>query len=395
MRWFQFGPSCWLYSAADWCRDELVGARTGAVGIQFLEPLYRRFRPELTHFLRLRQSIEIVGVAWRRQHISLDLPAVSGPWTISGTDVILDTVTHRRRIIYPKGILAASLALVGLTLACAEFDPEPQIALLKSLHSDVREKAAGKLVIYGEPVVPRLIEESSSDYTRVRFEVARILGRIRDPRATDTLIRLLDDRSFNVAAYAARGLGDLEAKQALPTLLRFTDTPARIFRQQVVWALGRCYGDTAHAGLRDSVQHVVERALHDPTPDVRVAALQSARQLGYIGMIEQLLRLARDQSAEVRHVAVQALGQVASGDTPRLSDSLTEQQLKATVDVLLGSLQESHQSIRTKAVRALEAIGAPETAETALRRLLARGTTEDQREARRVLEALTEPQMGT
>ena len=37
MRWFQLDPSYWLYYAADWCRDELAGTRTGAVGIQFFE----------------------------------------------------------------------------------------------------------------------------------------------------------------------------------------------------------------------------------------------------------------------------------------------------------------------------------------------------------------------
>ena len=37
MRWFQLDPGYWLYFAADWCRDELVGTRTGAVGIVFFE----------------------------------------------------------------------------------------------------------------------------------------------------------------------------------------------------------------------------------------------------------------------------------------------------------------------------------------------------------------------
>ena len=276
--------------------------------------------------------------------------------------------------------------LAALGAACDQIDPEPHIDLLKSVQPDVREKAAGKLVIYGEPVVPRLIEESSSEYTRVRFEVARILGRIRDPRATDTLIRLLDDSSFNVAAYAAWGLGEMQAPSALPTLLRFTESPARVFRQQIVWALGRCYSAETHHALLDSVSHVVERALHDPTPDVRVAALQSARQLGYRGMALQLVRMARDPSAEVRHVAVQALGQLVTGDTPVPADQLTGDMQEEIVSTLVLALSEPYQSIRTKAVRALEKIGPPQQARAALGRLLQDGTTEDQREARRVLE---------
>ena len=37
MRWYELDPSYWLYYAADWCRDELPGTRTGAVGISFFE----------------------------------------------------------------------------------------------------------------------------------------------------------------------------------------------------------------------------------------------------------------------------------------------------------------------------------------------------------------------
>ena len=37
MRSFQPDPSYWLYHAADRCRDELAGTRTGAVGIEFFE----------------------------------------------------------------------------------------------------------------------------------------------------------------------------------------------------------------------------------------------------------------------------------------------------------------------------------------------------------------------
>lgn len=305
-------------------------------------------------------------------------------WTPAEPRLILDTVAHPRRIIY----FGSVVALCGWLWACSEVDPEPHIALLKSLQPEVREKAAGKLVLYGEAVVPRLIDESKSDYTRVRFEIARILGRIRDPRAVPAMVRMLDDSSYNVAAYAAWGLGEMKSPEAVPTLLRFTNSPAKVFRQQVVWALGRCYDDTVHAALADSVRHVVERALHDPTPTVRIAALQSARELGYPHMTDQLIRMAKDPSADVRHVAVQALGQAAVGDTPRPGPKLTDDEQQRTIETLVATLDEPIQTIRTKAVRALEKLGPPPEARSVLIRMLAKGTVEDQREARRVLEAL-------
>ena len=283
------------------------------------------------------------------------------------------------------GLLALAALLAA---ACAKPDPEPQIQLLRSLQSEVREKAAGKLLLYGDRVVPRLIQETQSSYKRVRFEVARLLGRMRDPRATDALIRLLDDDSYNVAAYAAWGLGEMKAKKALPSLLRFAETPSKILRKPVMQALGPCFDDTLHAALGDSVRGVIERAFHDPVPGIRIAALGSARHLGYEGMVDGLIRLAGDQQAKVRHVAVQTLGQAAVGRAPRSPGPLAGAERAAVEEALVASLRDSYQSIRTKAVRALEQMGPPPSAAPALRRLAEGGTDEDRREAGRALDNL-------
>lgn len=284
------------------------------------------------------------------------------------------------------GLAVLAAALAGL--ACGDPDPEPQIQLLQSLQPEIREKAAGKLLLYGDRVVPRLIQETESSYTRVRFEVARLLGRLRDPRAADALIRLLDDSSYNVAAYAAWGLGEMQAKKALPSLLRFAETPSKILRQPVMQALGPCFDDTLHAALGDSVRGVIERAFHDPVPAIRIAALGSARHLGYAGMVEALIRLAADHEAKVRHVAVQTLGQAAIGRAPRSPGPAPAAERAAIEQALVLSLEDSYQSIRTKAVRALEQMGPPPGAAPALRRLAEGGTVEDRREAGRVLEAI-------
>ncbi len=306
-------------------------------------------------------------------------------WTQSTGRLILDIVADPGRKNTVLAIVTA-VVVVGLW-ACSEPSPEPLIEQLHSIRSDVREKAAAKLVLYGESVVDRLIEEGHSDYIRVRFEVARLLGRIKDPRGAPTLIRLLEDDSFNVAQYAAWGLGELRAPDAVPALLLYLETPSKGFRAQVITALGRCYDDTIHADLRDTLVAVVNMRLQDPTPKVRIAALQSARRLGYVGMSPALIRLSRDPSAEVRHVAVQALGQAGAGLVPRSPGPLQGQDRTNVVEALIAALDEPYQSIRTKAVRSIEQIGAPEVT-VSLRRLLSEGTEEDQREARRVLEGL-------
>lgn len=284
-------------------------------------------------------------------------------------------------------VVGAAVALWLAAEACGRPSPEEDIDLLKSRQADLREKAAGRLVLRGEEIVPRLIEETGSGYTTVRFEVARLLGRIRDPRATDALIGLLDDKSANVWQMAAWALGEIRAPEAVPKLLENTDSVSKGIRAEAIRVLGLCYTDSAWGCIRDSVNGEIVEALRDPTPRVRIAALLSARQFGYRDAAEHLIRLTRDPSAEVRHVAVQALGQMAVGQAPRSPGPLEGDELGNVVEALLAELDEPLQSIRTKVVRALEQIGAPEAAPH-LERLRREGTPEDVREATRVLEKL-------
>ena len=291
--------------------------------------------------------------------------------------------------------LKIAVAFTVLVVGCSRPSPEPYIALLKSVQSREREKAAGKLLKYGDDVVPRLIEESDSEYTRVRFEVVKLLGRIKDPRAVPTLIRALDDKSSKVAALAAWGLGELKAPEAVRHLLRYESEVSIDLRAEVIRALGLCYADpdTVSRAEADSAQAAITRAYEDEASKVRIAAVQASRQFGYRDVVLNLIRRSRDEAAEVRYVAVQALGQVAIGRTPRSQGPVGEQMRSNIVRALALSLFEPYQSIRTKAVRALELIGDPEAA-TQLRKLVDSGSEEDRREAGRVLDKLQEIAAG-
>ncbi|MFH1567851.1 MAG: HEAT repeat domain-containing protein [Gemmatimonadota bacterium] len=279
------------------------------------------------------------------------------------------------------------LALWAGLAACENYDPQEDVNHLKSQQAEVREKAAGRLVRRGEEVVLLLLPETRSEYTRVRFEVARLLGRIRDPRATEALVAMLDDKSANVWQMAAWALSELRAAEAVPKLLENTHSVSKGVRAEAVRGLGLCYSDTVWGALRDSIQGQVLAALQDPVSEVRIAALLSARELGYGGASDQVIRMTRDPSDEVRYVAVQALGQLATGDTPRSVGPVSERVRASIVEALVAELDEPLQSIRTKAVRSLEQIGAPEAAPH-LERLRSQGTAEDVREAGRVLEKL-------
>ena len=221
----------------------------------------------------------------------------------------------RRWIARRAALLGIALALVVAWLgSCAGRSPEEHIHQLKSMQKLERTKAANELIRFdADEVVPLLIEEADSGYIRVRFEVVNLLGRFRDPRAVPTLMGALQDKSPRVAAMAAWALGQIRSPEALVALLKYTRDPTLEVRQYVLGALGPSHDYAIEPALSDSAFRVVYRALKARKPKWRIAALQSLREYGYRDAAEEVIRLSRDPAAEVRHVAVQALGQIGSG----------------------------------------------------------------------------------
>ncbi len=279
-----------------------------------------------------------------------------------------------------------SLAPWGLQ-ACGERSPEPYFEQLRSLDEGKRLKAANALLRYDEKVVPRLIEEYGSGFIRVRFEVVKLLGRIKDPSAVPVLIKALADPSANVAQAAAWSLGELRAPEALPALLNYTQDASKGMRAQVLRSLGTCHSYEREPGLSDSAHKAIFKALRDPESDIKIKALLGLHEFGYRDATEEIIRMSRDPSAEVRHVAVQALGHIAAGTAPAAFET-TPRMRSSIVEALIVALDEvDYQSIRTKAVRALEQIGDPRVIPH-LERLGWQGSEEDRRETSRVLEKL-------
>ena len=278
--------------------------------------------------------------------------------------------------------------------SCADRSPEKYIHQLRSMQKLERTKAANELIRFdADEVVPRLIQEAGSGYIRVRFEVVNLLGRFKDARAVPTLIWALDDKSPRVAAMAAWALGQIRSPDALGALLKYTRDPTVEVRQYVLGALGPCHSHEAVPTLSDSAFHVISRALQATNPKWRIAALQSLREYGYRGAAEQVIRMSRDPSDEVRHVAVQALGQIGSGRhaPPEGIDPIApvDERMRDNIyEALLVALDADEvQSIRTKAVRALVQIG-DVRAVPHLEQLQREGSEKDQREAQRALDKL-------
>ena len=289
-------------------------------------------------------------------------------------------IVARFSSVLQKATYLLLLSLVVCMKACGPRSPEPHFEQLRSLDKDERLKAANALLRYGGEV-----EEYGSGFIRVRFEVVKLLGRIKDERAVPVLIEALGDKSANVAQVAAGSLGELRSPAALGPLLNYTHDSSKGMREQVIRALGTCHSYELEPVLSDSAREEIFKSLRDPESDMRIKALLGMHEFGYRGATEEIIRMSRDVSAEVRHVAVQALGHIAVGSAPNAIPPPPGVR-QSIVEVLTVALDEvDYQTIRTKAVRALEKIGDPRVVPH-LERLYQQGNAEDKRETKRVLE---------
>jgi HEAT repeat protein len=297
----------------------------------------------------------------------------------------------RKRSFVASG--AFVLALLLWFGGCGK-TPDYYIGQLKNMQASERTKAANELIRFdADDVVPLLVQEAQSGYIRVRFEVIGLLGRFKDSRGIPALIAALDDKSPNVAARAALALAQMRVVEALPALLKYARDPSEVTRQYVLGALGPCHSYELEPVLSDSAHRVILHALQASKPKWRISALQSLREFGYKDGMEGVIRLSRDPSPEVRHVAVQALGQIGSGKhvVPPGIDSIQTVSARARdniIEALLVAFDASElQSIRTKAVRALTEIGGARVVEP-IEKLARGGSDEDQLEAQRALDKL-------
>jgi HEAT repeat protein len=154
-----------------------------------------------------------------------------------------------------------------------------------------------------------------------RAEAIRTLARVKDEGVVDRLVRILEseprltialppggptDQQImalryaqvrDVAGWAAGALGLLEARTALPLLLRTAEDPNDFFlrlmsvRSLVAWNVPEAFP-------------VLVRRLEDPFPDIRVLALTGLARLGDPKAVDPVLARLSDASPAVRALAV-------------------------------------------------------------------------------------------
>ena len=104
-------------------------------------------------------------------------------------------------------------------------DIDSLVSLLGSKDGIKRSKARAALVDIGRPAVPSLVSALKDHNQTVRWESAKALGQISDPKSIDALVMALRDKLFDVRWLAAEALIGIGDKSVRPILQAIVDNP--------------------------------------------------------------------------------------------------------------------------------------------------------------------------
>jgi HEAT repeat protein len=265
----------------------------------------------------------------------------------------------RERVVAPgevPGVRAAALDSLGkigdasardIVLASTN-DPDPRIrkASLGALTTSLLASPTDRI-----PLLRRVVEDGGMD-PLMRCEAIQELGKEKDKGSIPILVRLLEagpripmalpsaspsqqeimrlrfQQSRDLRAWAASSLGVLEAKEALPLLMKAAREPDDFFLR--VTSMGALIALKAPEAVPVFVQ-----GLHDPFADVRALGLTGLALVGDSSSRDAVLARLSDPAAMVR---VQAVGTLVELRDPRARtelESLRKRELDSSVQQAL------------------------------------------------------------
>jgi HEAT repeat protein len=112
----------------------------------------------------------------------------------------------------------------------------------------VREKARLALIDIGGEAVPSLIKALESNQQQVRWESAKALVKIANPRSIASLIKALQDEVFDIRWLAAEALIAIGIESIKPLLAALVNEPKELF-------------------LRQGAHHVIKYIIHQNPKD--------------------------------------------------------------------------------------------------------------------------------
>lgn len=235
------------------------------------------------------------------------------------------------------------------------------IAATRAPDASVREAALWS-VTYGSLVDPtdrlgflmQLAEDRAAD-ALLRADAVKALAGVKESAVVEALTRILEteppftivfptgtvtreqtmvlrrQQALDVAAWAASALGQLEARSALPLLLRSAEAPNDFFlrlmslRSLVFWNVPEAYP-------------VLVRRLEDPLPDIRIMALTGLARLGDQKAVDPVLATLSDPEPDVRQAAVATVAWLGG---PKARPQLEALQQKESHPAVRGVLENA------------------------------------------------------
>ncbi|QSQ26041.1 HEAT repeat domain-containing protein [Pyxidicoccus parkwayensis] len=189
-------------------------------------------------------------------------------------------------------------ALVGLTRLGQEGVEVAKAGLLEP-ERDLQKALAQALSEAGEPGQAALVELMPKMGSEKLLALDALTHGSGVPASASAALQAVVREGGAEAALAAQLLGRMQAKDAVPTLLKALDEPNSVARRDVLLALG-AIGETQAA-------EVVARDLFHDLPEIRAAAATALKKIGTPAQAESLAALKGDYFRSVRESAGAAL----------------------------------------------------------------------------------------
>ena len=203
----------------------------------------------------------------------------------------------------------------------------------------------GDLAVDPEKVERLLVEALADTSQKVRVSAVYELCEFSHggPRAVQALVRALDDDYWQVRETSVRALSTMadRSDEALAALVAATEHEAEDVREEALVRLGMAELEPLF------VMPIVERALDDPSPDVRMGAMHALERMAKTApeAIDALIYVLYRDDSRMRRAAVAKLGRVGA-------------ESQSARDAVTGMLMDDDADVRKEAERALRRMDA-------------------------------------
>jgi HEAT repeat protein len=227
-------------------------------------------------------------------------------------------------------------------------DPSIPPALARLLGSgEARHEVVEALVRCAGPAVDLLVQQLSTDDLETKRDAVVALGRMGDTRATEPLVKLLDDDDERPLWVAVTGaLARLGDRRAFDGLLEHLGDADVAVRQGAIGALN----SIGHPGMAERIAPMID----DPDRFVRESAVRIAGYFGYSSCADATMARCLDPDESVRAAALEHLPYFEDDRTlaalARALESDTARARAAAARALASMVEPSAQQLLSRAL---------------------------------------------